>query len=495
LTLITKSIVNDGNGNHVLDPGENGGIVVTLKNIGSTAATNCNGVITTASPYIIIADGNATFGTIQPGDSMANAGNPYTVTVSASCPVGTVVTFNQTITAAETSWVRPFDVMIGTPGIDFISHDVGNCKLTVTRYGTIGFMGSNQTQGSGFVYPISGSNTLFYGAFFAAVDANYVVDRYYEYTSTDDDDWNTTASPDGRVRMYEPGPGTYDEYATSLYDDSGAPFPRGLICEQYSWAWNDPTANDFVIMKFLLKNQGTSAINNLYSAIIMDFDLATSSSNYGGSETARNLTWMYSSAPYVGVAILDPPRSTAARNLALIDNATYVYPSGGLPDTIAMKFINGTYTNPTGSTAADWSTCNSTAPFNLAINASRAVAYAIIGGTSLADLQINADTAYYRYWDQIGVVEQNTDAVRTFFAIYPAITSGRAVTLAYDLPISNRLSIRVYDSSGRLQTSQSWENLRSGTIPIKLDGLVPGIYFVRVIGADRTFTSKIVIVK
>ncbi len=432
--LSRSQVVNDNNGNGKLDPGENAGIVTYVRNTGSVSATNTTARLRTADVYITLFDTTTTYGTIPAGDSTNNAGDPFTLSVSPSCPDGHVVDFQLYIVCAETSWTRNFSLTVGTPGLDYITHDCGNCQLTVTRYGAIGFMSSAQSGGVGFRYPASGSNHLFYGAYAAGNSSSYCVDRYYESLSGDDADWNTTTSPDGKCRMYEPGPNNIDEYATARYDDSGHSSPVGLLCEQYSWAWDDATANDFVIMKFVLTNSGSTTLSNLYSAVFMDWDITSSySSNYGNSETARNLTYMYYNAsyPYVGVATLDPPRSTSARNLALIDNPTYVYPYGGLPDNIQIQFMDGTIQNPSGTTARDWSTCNSTGPFTLAPGQSFVNAYAIVGGTNLADLQANADTAYYRYWNWTGVKEENRKAVELRFAIYPVVGDGR-LSLVYN---------------------------------------------------------------
>ncbi|MEO0128950.1 MAG: T9SS type A sorting domain-containing protein, partial [candidate division WOR-3 bacterium] len=440
-------------------------------------------------------DTTTTYGTIPAGDSANNSSDPFTLSVSPACPDGHTVDFQLYIVCAESSWTRNFSLVVGTPGLDYVTHDCGNCQFTVTRYGALGFMGSSQSGGVGFRYPATGSNQLFYGGFAVGNSTNYCVDRYYETSSGDDQDWNTTTSPDGRCRIYEPWQNNIDEYATARYNDSGHPSPQGLLCEQYSWAWDDATANDFVIMKFILTNTGSNTLSNLCAAVFMDWDIGTYSSNNGNSEAARNLTYMYytSSYPYVGVEILDPPRSTPARNLAIINHQTYVYPYGGLPDSIQIKFMNGTITSPSGS-ANDFSTCNSVGPFNLAPGESKVVAFAILGGTNLSDLQANADTAYNRYWNWTGVGEREKGIVLSRVRLYPVVTDG-GLSLGYS-DFSGDLGVVVYDVMGRKVEERFWRNLNGeGIVGVDLSRLANGVYFVGIQTGSKSVVEKVILVK
>ncbi|TES91217.1 MAG: T9SS type A sorting domain-containing protein [Candidatus Cloacimonadota bacterium] len=364
---------------------------------------------------------------------------------------------------------------------DYATHDCGNCMLTVTRYGAVGYMNPAQIQGVGFHYPIMGLNHLFYGGFAAGTDANYVVDRF------DDSDWTTTNSPNGMVVMYEPGPFS-DEYATAMYSDSGHPTPKGLITCQYSIAWSDSTAYDFVIMKFVMKNNGVSSINELYAAIFMDWDIGDPYNNQGSSEEARNLTWMYAYGyRYVGVAILDPKRDTPAANLSLIN--TFEHNVG--IDSIKIKFLNGTIQIPSSPYSDDWLTCNSAGPSTLNPGDSAVAAFAIIGGDNLNDLKANADTAYNRYWQVYGIEEENSFSISKSpsLLIYPNPFSEKAV-FSVQCPVPSEktaIELCIYDLSGRLVKSfQLTTNLSALSTAVSWNGednsghQVPGgLYFVR----------------
>lgn len=495
--VLNRSEVVGGNGNGMLDPGESAGIVCYLRNTGTVAATSTQATLRTSDTYVTITDSTTSYGSIAAGDSANNSGDPFDVTVSGSCPVGHQVNFDLYIACAESSWTRSFTLTVGgVVGEDYVTHDCGNVKLTVTRYGAIGFMSSAGTQGSGFWYPITGSNHLYYASFAAGTDANYVVDRYYEVNQQDDTDWETTTNPDGKVKMYEPGPNNIDEYTSARYDDAGHPTPQGLLCLQNSWAWDDATANDFVIMKFSMINNGSSTLSNLYAAVFIDWDIGNYSNNQGSSEAARNLTWMYETTPYVGVAILDPPRSTPAANLAFIDHDLYVYPNSGLQDSIQIKFMDGTIQNPSTDRAYDWSTCNSAGPFTLSPGGSAVAAFAIVGGDNLSDLQANADTAYNRYWGWPGVEEKPSETMITNTVIYPRISHAMPFTLSYNLEKESTVKVSIYDASGRLVNHIDYGRLQgTGNVNFSLRNYATGVYFVKTELDNTAKTSKLIWIK
>ncbi|MEO0161541.1 MAG: T9SS type A sorting domain-containing protein, partial [candidate division WOR-3 bacterium] len=235
-----------------------------------------------------------------------------------------------------------------------------------------------------------------------------------------------------------------------------------------------------------------------YAAVFMDWDIGSYGSNYGNSDAARKLTYMYytSSYPYVGVEILDPPRTVPARNLAIIDNQTYVYPYYGLPDNIQIQFMDGTIQNPSGATANDWSTCNSVGPFTLAPGQTQTVAFAVLGGTNLADLQANADTAYNRYWSWTGIKEQEGQAVKARFGIYPVVTGG-GLKLVYS-DYTGDVGVVVYDVMGRKVSERVWKNVNGeGILSMDLSHLANGIYFVGVKtnGFAQSMIQKVILTK
>ncbi|HEX7319314.1 MAG TPA: C25 family cysteine peptidase [bacterium] len=475
--------VAGGNNNGILDPGETANMFVTLKNAGGLDACTVSSVLSDASGYITVSDSLGVFPDIAVDSSGSNALDPYLVAASVSTPPGTEIDLCVHVTTAEgySSFIA-VPIVIGAASLDFATHDAGESRLTMTRYGTLGFMGSDQTQGLGFHYPSSSTNHLYYGCFAAGSNAAYCVDRYYEQSQTDDQDWNTSTVPDGRIRMFEPGPRDLDEYCTARYDDSGHPFPRDLVCEQYSWAWGDEAAQDFIIIKYVLENEGTASNDSLYAALFADWDIGNYMSNQGAIDTTRNLTCMWRSSIFVGVAILDPPRSIPARNISLIDHDTYIYPYGGLPDSCQMLFMDGTVHIPASNREYDWSTCNSTGPFTLLPGGACIAAFAVIGGHDLNDLCAHADTAYERYWTWTRVAEYaKRKPLASSIKIVPLIARQQPFKLYYNYDTPQHLSITLYDITGRAVYLRDQGVVSGhGELLVHCPELAQGIYFIKV---------------
>ena len=93
LTFEQVSVVNDNNGNGILDPGEDADLIVTIENEGGATAENVTSTLITSSSYITINDSSGNFGSIDPGNTANNAADPYTVTASPSTPYGTEIDF------------------------------------------------------------------------------------------------------------------------------------------------------------------------------------------------------------------------------------------------------------------------------------------------------------------------------------------------------------------------------------------------------------------
>ncbi|HID32496.1 MAG TPA: hypothetical protein EYP24_03880, partial [bacterium (Candidatus Stahlbacteria)] len=201
-------------------------------------------------------------------------------------------------------------------------HDTGNAVFTVCSNGAIGYYNSQQTNGSGFWYPKWTNPTLYYASMAAGNSASYVVDSYYESGGNDDRDWKEL---EDSLNYHIPPEFGYEE-VDGKYDDSGptSPGPKGLDCFQYSVMDASPDYDDFVIVEFIYHNGGSSALNGMYSAIFVDFDIATYSHNYGKTDQSLRTAYIQPSLssedPTVGVVYLgsEPQSQLPVANLSVI---------------------------------------------------------------------------------------------------------------------------------------------------------------------------------
>ncbi|NOR17874.1 T9SS type A sorting domain-containing protein [candidate division WOR-3 bacterium] len=113
LTYQDVSVVNDNNGNGILDPGEDADLIVTIENEGGATAENITSTLITSSSYITINDASGNFGTIDPGNTGTNSSDPYNVTADISTPTGTVVNFQVEVVSGVYTDTLEFSLVVG----------------------------------------------------------------------------------------------------------------------------------------------------------------------------------------------------------------------------------------------------------------------------------------------------------------------------------------------------------------------------------------------
>ncbi len=497
---ISDKVLADNNTNGIWEPGEYAGLTVTLNNAGGVTGTNVQAVLRaiTNGQYVNIADSTSSFADIVPGGFYTNTLDPYDLYADVGAPDGTEIGFTLHITAdGGFSWDKNFTYTIGNAPQDYCSHDIGNVKFTVTNCGICGFTNDGQLFGSGFKYPKTGAQHLFVGSVWAGNSASYVVNR--DFSDENSGDWETV----GGLWDFDTLCSEQDSWAE--YDDAGMSSPKNLTCVQLGWAWSDPGHEDYIIMWYRFKNEGTSAIDNLYFGQFMDWDLGDAYSNSGEVDTLRNLIVMFGSGTkYVGVGLLDP--STSA-NITFIKNETYVYPNAHILDSHKIQFLDGSLSFHSASSWMDWSICVSAGPVNLSPGDSTVFAVVILGGEDLADIQANCDSAQARY-PHIGVEEKpdgstEPPALFSISKLYPQPFSSM-VTIEYTVPRESSVSLRVYDVCGRLVKTIINKKHSPGIYRAKWDGKTKygnkgaaGVYFCRLVvnGNEQKGTKKLLFVK
>lgn len=493
LVFVGYEILAGGDPN--LDPGETGEITVFITNLSDSTAHNAIGVLRTESPYIIVVDSSFVFGEIPLGDTVSNSSSPFVIEVDPNTPNGTQVNFTLHVESNDGNYQVdfPFSTFVGLPRYDYLDIHAGNATLTVTDIGAIGFMGFDQMQGSGFVYPINGQNTLYYGSFALGNSSSYVADAWYETNGQDDHDFEPTQNPNGQLYYFDP-PWTPGEAAWGMFSDQGHPNPQNIVVEQEAYGFENPDWDDFVILRyFITANQN---MNDLYVGVFLDLDIGAYNQNTGGIDQTTRLAYLSYSGIFAGVNLLSP--STPA-NLSVISNPTYIYPYEGMPDNIQWDFLNGTLSFPTASSPDDWSVLVSAGPFNLTAGDEIEVAFAILGGTSESHIIQNAQNAIALYDTLITSVQENLGPLPIPFVVYKLAPNPTTyqTQIRFGLPSKRNVELRVFDPSGRERAYYPLGILEPGihTYDLKLSNLPNGIYFVRIKAGNESIVKNIIKLK
>ena len=107
-----------GNTNGFIDPGETMDMLVTIRNNGSQLAEDVSGILSSTSGYIVMNNGDVSFGSLAPGQEDSGI---FTFTVDTATPIGELLTFDLEIEANAGSYVTNFniDCIVGIAKEDF----------------------------------------------------------------------------------------------------------------------------------------------------------------------------------------------------------------------------------------------------------------------------------------------------------------------------------------------------------------------------------------
>ena len=113
-----------GNGNAMLDAGENAGIIVPLHNNGSASAYGLQASLNTTDPYISILNGSSSLGSLGP----ANAGYmTFSVQASPATPAGHMATFIVTVQGDSSVYHQDsFNLRVGQVPVLLLNFDPNN---------------------------------------------------------------------------------------------------------------------------------------------------------------------------------------------------------------------------------------------------------------------------------------------------------------------------------------------------------------------------------
>jgi len=98
-----------------LDPGETGNLNIQIQNIGSISAANVSAHLTTTSPWVVVTDPDADFGTVAVGAIANHNQDPLVLDISQSCFEGHLASFTLTfLFNGQAMAIAEFSLPIGS---------------------------------------------------------------------------------------------------------------------------------------------------------------------------------------------------------------------------------------------------------------------------------------------------------------------------------------------------------------------------------------------
>ena len=486
----------DNNADGVIDPGEDFDIVFTLvNNSPNTDGTSVAGALAVeAGDPVTVTDGAAAYGTIvQGGGTADNTGDVFSLTADGGAAQGEAFTMLLTVTA-QNGYEKIFDVeyFVGLP--EWKTHDANNVLLTVTDMGSLGFMSSDQSEGDGFG-PV-GQNGLYIGSFWGGNSRGTLCN--HDYAETNPYEWVVTTTPNGRVM--DAGNDVSDQDFQAIFDDSGNLTPLDVVVTQESFAFTDAPNDDFVVMRYTVRNNSAVDIVDYYGGIFCDFDIDDAGANSSTTLPARRSSVMFTNAgtPHYGITVLgDGP----VANLHCINNPTDVYPNGFVTDRVKWQSLSGQINTPTGLTGDDWSVTASTGPFTIAVGDSLTMDFAMVWGEDQADFYVNAEAALVVDLSGLTPVADGVPGAPLLAQNMPNPFNPQT-TIEFTTGRDGHVRLGVYDLKGQLVAMLANREYAPGTHTViwsgrndNGDAMPSGMYLYRVMTNDNTTTRKMMLVR
>lgn len=495
----------------VILPGDSIGVSVELHNNGLIAA-NITAQFSNPDPELTVFTTQLNFGDIDQ-DSRATGDTTLDLNFAMSLIEGEFVGLDIDIyiDGIHHSQKRLSFLIGERGGRNYYNHDNGRLRFTISNYGTYGFGGDNlirSTFGSYIPLDFYGfqldrvMNDLYEASFIIGFDSAHVSDNAQNYIMEADNDFRTITG--GAIAVSDPGDST-DVETSSLFNDSWAENPLGVLIKQNSYAWNSSPNNNFIILEFIITNNSGLTLNGLHAGLYLDWNINDYSENRCDFLAGLELAFMYwsdgfGSSDYRGVQILEP--TDMSNNFAFAASETQ---NGAFDEGTKFKGLSD-FSRPSFVIySTDISHLTSVGPFNLANGESTKIAFAVLGDGSLTLLQDAALQAKLKYSEILTGVDETTDLPLPDRLVleqnYPNPFNA-ATTIVFALPRSGHIKISIFNILGERVKTLVNDNYFAGQHKVIWDGVdernkpvATGIYFYQIIFDEITITKNMLLLK
>jgi hypothetical protein len=382
-----------------------------------------------------------------------------------------------------------------------ITHSTGNVDFTLWSNGIYGDDGNGT--GDGFSFMGSSGGTLFSGGFVAATSTKLAANM-----PSLTDEFDVPLLDFNEELPFAPlaSDGDFNQIAICEFAEgnlNGFNQPIGLSVRQTSFSNTD---HKFVLLQCQVTNTSTAAISNVHFGQFADWDVGvlTFENNRGGYDAARSLLYTFEA----GGSPLDV-NFYGIKALQAASGARMLVNDQNLDISLQVVFesisnFNGPGPQPINTSADYWSFIGS-GPFTLQAEQSAIVGFAWVGGTSLADLQANADAAQAA-WDNL-VVSVEDDPVASLpveFSLnqnYPN-PFNPSTKIKYGVSEGAQVSLIVYNMLGQQVRTLVNERQSPSFYEIEWDGrndagnlLSSGVYFYKLTAGSEVRLRKMLLLK
>ena len=446
-----------------------------------------NVTVTPLSAYAVTIDNTTSLGVINTLASATNSLDPFTFKLTGAIPINQPITFEVSMSDGTYQAKQFFTVYIN---VDYINIDINDVSTTATSKGKIGYNQDTQGQGLGFKY--NNTELLYEAGLMIGSDTTKVSDCVRGLNGNpSDSDFGIT----NRIALQIPS--MFSDFDTKAkLNDNLALNPLHIDIDQNTYAWAAVPNTQFVIWEYVITNtHATDTIKNMYAGIFADWDIdgGTYAQNRSAYDAGTKMGYSYYTATggkYAGIKLLT---NTAPPNFYAIDHV-----SGG---NGGLDFANGVDTKDkylslstqrlaagvTGN-GVDVMNVMSSGPVQLIPGQSVKIAFALVGGDSLANLITGAQHAQIKYDGMTTGINESVSSDYTW-RIFPN-PAKNSITISQTEPTFSKYEI--YSLNGKLVS----ESKINGIVQkVDLTNYAEGMYIVKLIGTQKVEFKKIVVVE
>lgn len=458
--------------------------------------TNLVAALTTTSGFVTIQDGTTTLGAIATLGTANNNADPFTFKINTGTPANYAVPFKLTLTDASTGYsaVQFFNV---TVNVDYINITINDVATSIGSNGRFGYSQYGQVGGLGFNY--MGAGTLLYeGGLMIGTSTTVVSDGVRGSGAAADADFVSV------VAAHQVIPSVTSEFdVDGTFNDAGSVAPLPVNVHHKAFAWSTPGNRKYVIVQYVIKNTGTASLSSLYAGLFADWDIdaATFGSNRAEFDAALRMGYAYytgTAGKYCGIKLLTtsaPVVHYAVDNLAGGGGGADLS-DGYTTDEKYLTLSTNKINAGMSGAGVDVIDVVSTGPYTIAAGDSIRVAFAILAGDNLSDLQTSAGNAQVMYDGLFTTGITNTNDATSSVAVYPNPSKNNSV-IEINLTESENVQLAVMDVTGRIIDSKQFGKLQSGVNRLQYDvtNLADGVYFYQIMIGNKKQVIKVSVAK
>ncbi len=358
---------------------------------------------------------------------------------------------------------------------DYINISTNKITTTLTNYAKIGY-NNYPFEGEGF--KVDNKNSILTEAGFMISDSTNKVSNNIGTDSS----FNVIETI--RRIVGNDTLSNFDVYS-KFSDDSAKSENIGVNIIQKAYKWNDENDENFILITYDIINKSETVLNDVYAGIYADWNIGMASHNAAmfDSENLLGYIMSFDGDGYAGIKLC----SNTPIKCYSIGGVGGINISDGFSKSEKYRTLT-TSRNEAGNNGYGYDVMHvvSTGPFNnVNIGDTINLAFALVTGANLVDLQKNAMYAQVRYNNLYNNIE-NIDTKNLNVSVFPNPSNG-SVYINSNANINSITIINIFGQPVKVE-----KNINNKTSVLNISDLNNGIYFLTIESDNSIITKKII---